>query len=86
MRGLSQEGVPIAQTVGPIQNAKGKIIGALIMEKDISAEIEQEKKVKFLTQTADHLSQTLMSLAKNGCGWDEWNVGGIFVLNTERGI
>lgn len=86
VRGLSQEGVPIAQTVVPIQNAKGEIIGALIMEKDISAKIEQEKQVEFLTQTADHLSQTLMSLAKTGCGWDDWNVGGIFVLNPEGNI
>jgi len=86
VRGLSQEGVPIAQTVVPVQNSKGEIIGVLIMEKDISARIEQEKQVEFLTQTADHLSQTLMSLAKTGCGWDEWGVGGIFVLNPEGNI
>lgn len=86
VRGLSQEGLPIAQTVVPIQNAKGKIIGVLIMEKDISAKIEQEKQVEFLTQTADHLSQTLMSLARTGCGWDEWGIGGIFVLNPEGKI
>ncbi|WP_215829618.1 sensor histidine kinase [Pelorhabdus rhamnosifermentans] len=86
VRGVSQEGVPIAQTVVPIKNSKGKIIGVLIMEKDISARIEQEKQVEFLTQTADHLSQTLMSLARTGCGWDEWGVGGIFVLNPEGNI
>jgi hypothetical protein len=43
IRGVSQEGVPIAQTVVPLLNDSGQIIGVLIMEKDISAEIRQEE-------------------------------------------
>ncbi|MDQ0202588.1 PAS domain-containing sensor histidine kinase [Pectinatus haikarae] len=80
-RGVSQEGVPISQTVTPIKNRAGKNIGVLIMEKDISRELRQQKQVLFLTQTADHLSQTLMSLTTTGCGWDEWLGSGIFVLD-----
>jgi two-component sensor histidine kinase/PAS domain-containing protein len=86
IRGVSQEGIPIAQTVVPLPNTSGQIIGVLIMEKDISEEIRQEEQVKFLTQTADRLSQTLMSLTTTGCGWEEWVGNGIFVLNNQGKI
>lgn len=85
VRGLSQEGVPISQTVTPIFSQE-KIIGVLIMERDISREVQQEKRVEFLQQTADHLSQTLMSLTTTGCGWDEWLGNGIFVLDPQGQI
>jgi len=85
-RGVSQEGVPISQTVTPIRNDKGCIIGVLIMERDISSELKQQKQVSFLTQTADHLSQTLMSLTTTGCGWDEWLGSGVFVLDPQGRI
>jgi len=86
IRGVSQEGIPIAQTVVPIPNESGQIIGVLIMEKDISDEIRQEEQFKFLTQTADRLSQTLMSLTTTGSGWEEWVGNGIFVLNHQGKI
>ena len=85
-QGVSQEGVPISQTVTPIKNNNGNIIGVLIMERDISLELKQQKQVLFLTQTADHLSQTLMSLTTTGCGWDEWLGSGIFVLDPDGKI
>ncbi|WP_110953414.1 sensor histidine kinase [Anaerosinus massiliensis] len=86
IRGVSQEGIPIAQTVVPLPSRNGNVIGVLIMEKDISEEIRQEEQVKFLTQTADRLSQTLMSLTTTGCGWEEWVGNGIFVLNAQGKI
>jgi two-component sensor histidine kinase len=81
VRGISQEGVPIAQTVVPIRNRAGKIIGVLIMEKDISDELRHEEQVELLSQTAERLSSTLMSLSMTGVSWDEWLGNGIFVLN-----
>ena len=81
VRGISQEGVPIAQTVVPISNPGGKIIGVLIMEKDISDELRQEEQVELLSQTAERLSSTLMSLSMTGVSWDDWLGNGIFVLN-----
>lgn len=83
IRGISQEGLPIAQTVVPITNPSGKIIGVLIMEKDISAEIRQEEQVEFLSQTAEHLSHTLMEFTMTGWGWEEWLGSGIFVLDSK---
>lgn len=86
IRGVSQEGVPISQTVTPIRNDHGRVIGVLIMERDISSELKQQRQVSFLTQTADHFSQTLMSLTTTGCGWDEWLGNGVFVLDPQGQI
>ena len=84
--GVSQEKIPISQTVVPIKNNKDIVIGVLIMERDISYELQQQKHVLFLTQTADHLSQILKSLTVTGCGWDEWLGSGIFILDPSGKI
>ncbi len=86
VRGLSQEGVPIDQTVVPFRGRNGKVIGVIIMEKDISAEIRHEEQVEFLNQTAEKLSSTLMSLTFTSFGWEEWVGNGIFVLNQKGEI
>jgi two-component sensor histidine kinase/PAS domain-containing protein len=86
VRGLSQEGVPINQTVVPLRSSNRKVIGVIIMEKDISAEIRHEEQVEFLNQTAERLSSTLMSLTFTGFAWEEWVGNGIFVLNQKGEI
>lgn len=86
VRGVSQEGVPIAQTVVPLHNRRQEIIGVLIMEKDITAEVRQEEQVEFLSQTAERLSNTLMSLSMTNSSWEEWLGNGIFVLNLKGEI
>ncbi|SHI85651.1 sensor histidine kinase [Propionispora hippei] len=86
IRGISQEGVPIAQTVVPVTNLAKHVIGVLIMEKDISEEIRQEEQVQFLSQTAEHLSRTLMDFTTTGWGWEEWLGSGIFVLDQAGAI
>jgi len=63
MRGISQEGVPIKQSVVPITSKNGRTIGTLIMEQDITEQVSQEKKVKDLIETTEHLSETLFRLA-----------------------
>lgn len=63
MRGISQEGVPIKQSVVPIKNKNSRTIGVLIMEQDITEQVTQEKKVKDLMETAEHLSETLFKVA-----------------------
>ncbi|MDQ7092428.1 sensor histidine kinase [Desulfosporosinus sp. PR] len=81
VRGVSQEGVPIAQTVVAIRNLTDDIIGTLIMERDISEELRQEEQVEFLTQTAERLSNTLMQLSATGSQFEDWVENGIFILN-----
>ncbi|WP_126427840.1 sensor histidine kinase [Brevibacillus marinus] len=63
-RGISQEQIVMRQNVMPIKNACGVTIGTLIMERDISAEVEQEKNVELLMETTEQLSETLLKLAK----------------------
>lgn len=80
--GVSQEGVPIAQTVIPIKNGE-KIIGVLIMEQDITREIEQEKEVNVLKETVEFLKKSLMELNIVESYFADWFNNGIFVLNSE---
>jgi two-component sensor histidine kinase len=86
VRGVSQEGVPIAQTVVPLHNNVRQIIGVLIMEKDITAEVRQAEQVEFLSQTAERLSSTLMSFSMTNSTWEDWLGNGIFVLNLKGEI
>lgn len=86
VRGVSQEGVPIAQTVVPLCNDVGRVVGVLIMEKDISAELRQEAQVEFLSEAADQLSNTLMALSMTGSSWEEWLGNGLFVLNNRGAV
>ena len=86
VRGVSQEGVPIDQTVVPLRSASGQLVGVLIMERDISYEIRQEERVEFLSETAERLSSTLMSLSMTGFSWEEWLGNGVFVLDRKGSI
>lgn len=63
MRGVSQEGVPIKQSVVPLFGEGGRTIGCLIMEQDITEQVSQEKRVKDLLETTEQLSETLFNLA-----------------------
>ncbi|HWQ77667.1 MAG TPA: histidine kinase N-terminal domain-containing protein [Anaerovoracaceae bacterium] len=80
--GVSQEGIPIAQTVVPIKNRE-KIIGVLIMERDITREIEQEQEVNVLKETVEFLKKSLMELNIVESYFADWFNNGIFVLNSE---
>lgn len=80
--GVSQEGVPIAQTVVPIKN-QDKVIGVLIMERDITREIEQEQEVNVLKETVEFLKKSLMELNIVESYFADWFNNGIFVLNSE---
>ncbi|HVI41976.1 MAG TPA: PAS domain-containing sensor histidine kinase, partial [Anaerovoracaceae bacterium] len=82
IRGVSQEGVPIAQTVLPIKNGD-KIIGVLIMERDITREIEQEQEVNVLKETVEFLKKSLIELNIAESYFADWFNNGIFVLNKE---
>ncbi|MDQ0871540.1 two-component sensor histidine kinase/PAS domain-containing protein [Paenibacillus sp. V4I3] len=62
-RGISQEQIAIQQNVVPIRSKGGNVIGALIMEKDISEKLEQEKNVTRLMETTEQLSETLLTVA-----------------------
>ncbi|ABO49826.1 signal transduction histidine kinase [Desulforamulus reducens MI-1] len=66
MKGLSQEGVPILQRVTPIRNVGGKIIAVLIMERDNSFQVKQQQTMKFLSETTQKLTDTLLNITRVG--------------------
>lgn len=86
IRGVSQEGVPISQTVVPIRNPVGRVIGVLIREQDISKELRQEEQVQYLGQTVETLSSTLMYLSRTESTFEEWLSNGIFILDKDGKI
>lgn len=81
VRGTTQEGVPVSQTVSAIRNQKDQIIGVLIMEQDITKQVWQEERVAYLNQTVEQLVDTLMHLSMTESTFDGWLVNGLFVLN-----
>lgn len=86
VRGVSQEWVPMAQTVIPIRNHEQKVIGVLIMERNISKELQQEEKVELLSYTAEKLSSTLMFLSMTEKNFEDWVGNGIFIINKQGKI
>lgn len=81
VRGISQEGIPISQTVSAIRNQADKVIGVLIMEQDITKQVWQEERVAFLSQTVEHLGDTLMHLSMTESTFEAWLANGLFIVN-----
>lgn len=55
MSGVTQEDKSVRQSVTPIKNSAGEVIGALIAEKDVTESVRAEKKLSVLTQTTGQL-------------------------------
>lgn len=86
IRGITQEGIPVSQTISAIRNQTGQIIGVLIMERNITKHIWQEEQVAFLSQTVEHLSDTLMYLSMTESTFEAWLANGLFILNKNGKI
>lgn len=86
VRGVSQENVPIAQTVVPLINGDGQVIAALIMERDISEQVNQEARVESLSETAEQLARTLMGLSVNKTSFPDHLRDGVVVLDHQGKI
>ncbi len=55
MRGVTQENKNVRQSVSPIKNLEGEVIGALIAEKDVTKSVKAEEKLSVLTRTTEQL-------------------------------
>ncbi len=64
LKAVTQEHINVRQTVSPIEN-KGKIIGVLIVEKDITEKMNQTKHMEMLAKGYEELANTLVSLTEN---------------------
>ncbi|MGX8794503.1 sensor histidine kinase [Fusibacter sp. JL298sf-3] len=60
LRAITQEEQMVRQNVVPIKNADGNTIGCLIMESDVYEAEQEHAKIQMLTETAEHLSESLM--------------------------
>jgi two-component system, sensor histidine kinase PdtaS len=62
---LTQEGKKVEQSVVPIEGNDNRVIGTLIMEKDISDKLQNQNKLKTLTEANETLSELLLGMAEN---------------------
>ncbi|MEC1525196.1 histidine kinase N-terminal domain-containing protein [Neobacillus niacini] len=64
-RAFTQEGKTVDQSVVPINGANDRVIGALIMEKDISEQIQHQRKMEALSEATETLSEILIGMTEN---------------------
>lgn len=62
-RAITQERKQVEQSVVPIHGSRGQVIGALVMEKDISDQLKERAELKALSKTAESLSGVLMGVS-----------------------
>ena len=87
-KATTQENIMAKQDTEPIKNNDGKIIGVLIMEKDISEDVNQSRNMEILYETTEQLTQTLLNLRdgenENNVAYNLINDG--IVIFDENGI
>lgn len=57
-RALTHEGRHVCQNVTPIKNSKGSTIGLLILETDVTRQVEQEQELALLSETTAEFGRT----------------------------
>lgn len=60
MKAVTQESKRVKQDVVSIKGEFGKTIGVLIMERDVTEDLEQQKNYEILTEATEQLSQALI--------------------------
>jgi len=63
VKGVTQQGVPVKQTVIPVRSHDNQAIATLIMEQDITEQIQTEAKVELLSETTEKLTSALLDVA-----------------------
>ncbi|MFX0549980.1 sensor histidine kinase [Hathewaya histolytica] len=59
LKGVTQEKIQVKQTVEPIKNKSGKTIGVLIIEKDETEIVENNRRIEILSETNEKLTNIL---------------------------
>jgi two-component system, sensor histidine kinase PdtaS len=85
-RGISQEQRTMQQNVVPVWSKDGRVIGALIVEQDISEKVKQEKNVERLIETTEQLSETLLSVAMSEGGMQSLIHEGIVLFDEKENV
>ena len=84
LKAITQENMHVKQNTVPIKNNFEKVIGVLIIEKDISEEINKNKNMEILSETTEQLAQTLISLKEPALDYNLINDS--IVIFDENGI
>lgn len=85
-RAVTQEGKFVKQSVVPIKNADNQTIGSLIMEQDISEQIDNEEQLKALSQTTEQLTETLIGLTEHDSIISDMIQESLFLLKPDNVI
>lgn len=83
---LTQEGKKVEQSVVPIEGINNRVIGTLIMEKDISDKLQNQDKLKTLTEANETLSELLLGIAENSPFIHEVIEESLFIIDSELRI
>lgn len=85
MRGITQENKNVRQSVSPIKNDSGAVIGVLIAEKDVTASVKEKRNMKALAQTTSILMEELTNCRGGDNSLPSQVNDGILMFNS-RGI
>lgn len=85
-RALTQEGKTVEQSVVPIRNANNRVIGSLIMEKDISDKVQTQLKMEALSEATEKLSGMLIGMAESRPIISEVIEESLFFLDHEHRV
>lgn len=81
MRGVTQEDKNVRQSVSPIKNLQGEVIGALIAEKDVTESVKAEQKLSVLTRTTEQLVERGAAAAPGEKSLPYYVTDGILMFN-----
>ncbi|MCM3572301.1 histidine kinase N-terminal domain-containing protein [Mesobacillus subterraneus] len=85
-RAITQECKTVEQSVMPIKNSKNKVIGTLIMEKDISDQVSHQRKLEALSEATEKLSGILIGMAENRPIISEVIEEALFFIDGDRKV
>ncbi|MFC7392340.1 sensor histidine kinase [Scopulibacillus cellulosilyticus] len=85
-RAITQEGKVVKQSVIPIENDSGKVIGTMVMERDISEQIIHEQQLEVLSDIAHQLSETLSGSQSGETAISDIIEDGLFIVSANGQI
>ncbi|SKC37919.1 sensor histidine kinase [Maledivibacter halophilus] len=82
LRAITQENKSVKQSVVPIKNDFGDVIGVLIAEIDITKSIKEKKNMELLTETTEQLTKALLTFIDNQNPIHYHITDGIIIFNS----
>ncbi len=59
IKGITQEQIKVKQSVEPIRNSDGKVIAILIIEKDVTKDLYNDRKIEILAEANEELTSQI---------------------------